>query len=260
MQTVKIGKHTVEYFDAIDALPITRFHRYQKAMLIDAGIGADIQSFDQRIERMRRFLMSGKNDKAQIELENMRQCVHFIQQGIAPKHLAFAALVYKIDGQICEDLSDDGLQKIVAMLSDGTTKELTEQLDSVKKKIDNELTLYFPALFNQSDIKEYFDLLKKRTLAVLQNIIDGVEIPDGTPAIDKLTTELITYSNPKSFTGPEGTEIQYDRQFENLCLALSAQLNILPKKCSVLEFYNAFDYLQQKAKREQRDNRAKRGR
>ena len=122
------------------------------------------------------------------------------------------------------------------------------------------MTLYFPSLFNQSDIKEYFDLLKKRTLAVLQNIIDGVDIPDGTPAVDKLTTELITYSNPKNFSGPEGAEIQYDRQFENLCLALSSQLNILPKKCSVLEFYNAFDYLQQKAKREERDNRAKRGR
>lgn len=255
MVTVKIGKHTVEYFDAIDAIPITRFHRWQKALLIDAGIGADIQSFDQRIERTRRFLMAGKNDKAQIELENMRQCIFLIQQEISPKHLAFAALVHKIDGKVYDDLSDDGLRKIVELLSDGTTKELTEQMDSVKKKIDNELTLYFPALFNESDIKEYFDLLKKRTLAVLQNIIDGVKIPDETPGVDKLTTALITYSNPKSFSGSDSLEIQYDRQFENLCLALSSQLNILPKKCSVLEFYNAFDYLQQKAKREQRENK-----
>ena len=257
MVTAKIGKHTVEYYDAIDALPITRFHRYQKAMLIDAGIGADMAAFDQRIERTRRFLMTGKNDKAQIELENMRQCVFFIQQGLAPKHLAFAALVHKIDGKICDDISDDGLKKIVEILSEGTKEELTDQLESVKKKIDGELSLYFPALFNESDIKEYYDLLKKRTMTVLQNIIDGLPIPDGTVAVDKLTTALITYSNPKNFSGPEGVEIQYDRQFENLCLALSAQLNILPKKCSVLEFYNAFDYLQQKAKREQRENKGK---
>lgn len=257
MVTAKIGKHTVEYYDAIDALPITRFHRYQKALLIDAGIGADIPSFDQRIERTRRFLMAGKNENAQKELENMRQCVFLIQNNVAPKHLAFAALVYKIDGKIYDDLSDDGLRKIVDILSDGTAKEMADQLDSAKKKIDNELTLYFPALFNESDIKEYYDLMKKRTLAILKNIIDGIKIPDETPSVDKLTTALITYSNPKSFSGPEGLEIQYDRQFENLCLALSAQLNILPKKCSVLEFYNAFDYLQQKAKREERQNKAK---
>lgn len=260
MVTGKVGKHTVEFFDGIDNLPITRFHRYQKALLIDAGIGADIQSFDQRIERTRRFLMAGKNDKAQTELENMRQCIFLIQQDVSPKHLAFAALVWKIDGQIYDDMSDDGLRKVVAILSDGTNKEMTDQMDSVKKKIDNELTLYFPSLFNQSDIKEYFDLMKKRTLAVLQNIIDGVPIPDGTVGVDKLTTELITYSNPKNFSGPEGSEIQYDRQFENLCLALSSQLNILPKKCSVLEFYNAFDYLQQKAKREERETKARKGR
>ena len=257
MVTIQIGKHTVEYFDAIDALPIVRFHRYQKAMLIDAGIGGDIAAFDQRIERTKRFLMAGKNDKAQIELENMRQCVYFVQQGLAPKHLAFAALVYKIDGKVYDDISDDGLRKVVEILSEGTKKEMTEQLDSVKKKIDNELNLYFPALFNQSDIKEYYDLLKRRTVAVLQNIIDGVPIPDQTSAVDKLTTALITSSNPNSFSGAEGLEIQYDRQFENLCLALSSQLNILPKKCSVLEFYNAFDYLQQKNKRLEREQRSK---
>ncbi|MGF2526095.1 hypothetical protein ACQUW0_27690, partial [Ralstonia pseudosolanacearum] len=50
MVTVKIGKHTVEMYDTIEELPIVRFHKYQKLLLIDAGIGADIVAFDQRIE------------------------------------------------------------------------------------------------------------------------------------------------------------------------------------------------------------------
>lgn len=258
MVTAKIGKHTVEYFDAIDALPIVRFHKYQKALLVDAGIGADINAFDQRIERARRYLLTGQNDKARIELENLRQCVYLIQQDLQPKYLAFAALVYKIDGKIYDDLSDDSLLAIVQMLSEGTTGEVAEQLSSVKKKIDSQLTLYFPAMFNLSDIKEYYALLKRRTVAVLQNIIDGVEVPDQTHEVDKLTTALITYSHPKLYSGTDGVEIQYDRQFENLCLALSSQLNITPKRCSVLEFYNAFDYLQQKAKKEQQSISQKR--
>lgn len=134
MVTVKIGKHTVEMYDAIDELPIVRFHKYQKLLLIDAGIGADITAFDQRIEKARRFLMDGKTDKAQQELENLRQAVYLIQAGINPKHRAFAALVAKIDGRDCNDLSDDGLAKLTESLNDVPEKELTAQLDAVKKK------------------------------------------------------------------------------------------------------------------------------
>lgn len=249
MVTVKIGKHTVEMYDTIEDLPIVRFHKYQKLLLIDAGIGADINAFDQRIEKTRRFLMDGKTDKAQQELENLRQSVFLIQSGINPKHRAFAALVAKLDGVECGDVSDDGLAKLTEMLNDAPESELTAQLDAVKKKIDGELRLYFPGIFADSKIKEYYDLLRKRTLAVLENIIAGKMNPDATPEIEKLTTALITYSNPKAFAGSDGVEIQFDRQFENLCLVLSEQLHVKPKEYSVLEFYNAFDFVQERAKK-----------
>lgn len=235
-------------YDTIEELPIVRFHKYQKLLLIDAGIGADINAFDQRIEKTRRFLMDGKTDKAQQELENLRQSVFLIQSGVSPKHRAFAALVVKLDGVECNDVSDDGLAKLTEMLNDAPEGELTAQLDAVKKKIDGELRLYFPALFADSEIKEYYDLLRKRTLAVLENIIAGKPNPDATPEIEKLTTALITYSNPKAFAGSDGVEIQFDRQFENLCLVLSEQLHVKPKEYSVLEFYNAFDFVKERAK------------
>ena len=252
MVTVKIGKHTVEMYDTIEELPIMRFHKYQKLLLIDAGIGADINAFDQRIEKTRRFLMDGKTDKAQQELENLRQSVFLIQSGINPKHRAFAALVAKLDGVECGDVSDDGLAKLTETLNDAPESELTAQLDAVKKKIDGELRLYFPGIFADSEIKEYYDLLRKRTLAVLENIIAGKPNPDATPEIEKLTTALITYSNPKAFAGSDGVEIQFDRQFENLCLVLSEQLHVKPKEYSVLEFYNAFDFVQERAKKAER--------
>ena len=248
MVTVKIGKHTVEMYDAIDELPIVRFHKYQKLLLIDAGVGADIPAFDQRIEKTRRYLMDGKTDKAQQELENLRQTVFLIQSEINPKHRAFAALVTKIDGRDCNDISDVALADLLDLLKDAPEKELTAQLEAVKKKIDTELRLYFPGLFADSEIKEYYDLLKKRTMAVLANIIAGVKNPDATPEIEKLTTALITYSNPKTFAGSDGVEIQFDRQFENLCLVLSEQLHVKPKDYSVLEFYNAFDFVKERAK------------
>ena len=258
MVTAKIGKHTVEFYDTIEELPIVRFHKYQKLLLIDAGIGSDITAFDQRIEKTRRFLMAGKPEQAQQELENMRQCVFLIQSGVNPKHRAFAALVTKIDGQDCTDIGDDALAAITEKLNDVPESELTAQLEAVKKKIDGELTLYFPALFNDSDVKEYYDLLRKRTLEILNGIVAGVDDPAGAEIVDKLTTALITYSNPKLFTGSDGVEIQFERQFENLCLVLSEQLHVEPKKYSVLEFYNAFDFVKERAKQaEKAQKRAK---
>ena len=134
MVTANIGKHTVEFYDTIEELPIVRFHKYQKLLLVDAGIGSDIAAFDQRIERTRRFLMAGKAEQAQQELENMRQCVFLIQSGVNPKHRAFAALVTKIDGQDCTDIGDDALAAITEKLNDVPESELTAQLDAVKKK------------------------------------------------------------------------------------------------------------------------------
>ena len=248
MVTVKIGKHTVEMYDGIEELPIVRFHKYQKLLLVDSGIGADMAAFDQRIEKTRRFLMAGDNKNAQQELENLRQCVFMIQNEFSPKLRAFAVLVAKIDGRECTDISDCSLDAIVTELSESPLKELTARLDAVKKKIDDELQLYFPAIFNNSEIKEYYDLLRKRTLALLNKIIEGAPDPESEKDVDKITTQLVTYSHPKIFTGSDGVEVQHDRQFENLCLALSEQLHVKPKEYSVLEFYNAFDFLQERAK------------
>lgn len=254
MVTAKIGKHTVEYFDTIEELPIVRFHKYQKLLLIDAGIGSDIAAFDQRIERVRRFLAAAKPDNAQQELENLRQCVYMIQNGISPQHRAFAVLVTKIDGQECNDLSDDALNAITERLKDAPVKDVAAQLEAAKKKIDAELMVYFPALFNDSDVKEYYDLLRKRTLEILRGIVDGKENPV-TDVVEKLTTALVTYSNPKVFTGSNGLEIQFDRQFENLCLVLSEQLHVEPKKYSVLEFYNAFDFVKERQRQMEKANK-----
>ena len=249
MVTIKLGKHTIEMYDAIDELPIVRFHKYQKLLLIDAGIGADITAFDQRIEKVRRFLMAGKPDMAGQELENLRQTVYLIQNEINPKHRAFAVLVTKMDGCVCDDLSDSALDSLTQDLNDIPMQEFTAQLEAVKKKIDGELTLYFPRLFNGSEVKEYYDLLRKRTLEILNGIIDGLPNPAWTDAVEKLTTALITYANPKLFTGSESVEIQFDRQFENLCLVLSEQLHVKPKEYTVLEFYNAFDFVQERARK-----------
>ena len=134
MREIKLNKKKVLLYDSIEELPITRFHKYNKMILVDAGIGSDLAGLDRLIERVARYVKKNDLKNAEAELENMRQNVYFIQNNISPRYLAFAALVKSVDGVSCDDLSDDGLQKIVNMLSDENHKEVTDHLDSVKKK------------------------------------------------------------------------------------------------------------------------------
>jgi hypothetical protein len=246
MVTKQIGKHKVEICESIDELSIVRFHKYQKLLLIDAGVGADINAFDAKMDKARRYIADGKPEKAMQELDNLRQGVYMMQTELSPKCRAFAALVYKIDGKPCEDLSDCALDAVTQTLADAEYPKIAAALEAVKKKIDSELTLYFPSLFEDAKVKEYYDLMRKRTLATLQAIIDGKSNP--AAEVDSLTTALVCFSSPKIFTGTQSAEIESDKNFENLCLALSEQLHIKPKECTVLEFYNAFGFLQDKAK------------
>lgn len=254
MRTIQLGKHSVEIYDAIDELPMTRFHKYNKMLLVDSGIGSDLADFDRHIERAMIYCRSKNPELASTELDNLRQNVYFIQMGISPRHLAFAVLIKSIDGKSCDDLSDEGLQKIVDTFADVAIKDITATIEAVKKKIDEELQMYFPRLFDDASSKEYFDELRRRTLLVLDSVVNG-ESNDKIAEIDRITTELLTYNKPQVFTGADNMEIAYDKQFESMCLTLSQHLNVNPKKYTVLEYYNAYEYIKEIIKKQSRVNK-----
>lgn len=252
MRTTKIGKYNVEMYDAIEELPMQRFHKYNKMLLIDAGIGSDLADFDRHIEKAAIYARSKTPELAATELDNMRQNIYFIQTGLSPRYLAFAVLVKSIDGKECNDLSDDGLQKIVDMFADVPVKDIAAEFSEVKKKIDDELQTYFPRMFDDASVKEYYDELRRRTLVILDSIING-ETDEKRTEIERITTELLIYNKPQIFSGTDNVEIAFDKQFEKMCLLLSQHLNINPKKYTVMEYYNAYEYImemmKEKAKR-----------
>lgn len=250
MKTIRIGKHKVTFYDAIAELPITRFHVYNKMLLVDSGVGSDITDFDSHIERVIAFLQKKDNESAIKEMQNLRQNIYLIQQALSPKHMAFAALIADIDGKPCDNISDEGLKETLAKIANEKITEIDKPLHDSKKKIDGELQAYFPALFGDSSEKEYFDLILKRTKAVLSGI---VEQTDKSAEIDSITLELLTYIKPFDFTN-DNIELAADRQFEKICLMLTENLHCEPKKYTVLEFYSAFDYLKEKSKKRNKKN------
>lgn len=99
--------------------------------------------------------------------------------------------------------------------------------------------MYFPDRFDDVSVREFYDVLKRRTVLLLRSIVDEVENAE----IDRLTDLIMTYSKPAVFSGNENSEIQYDKQFETMCLVLSEQFHVQPKGFTVLEFYNAYEQL-----------------
>lgn len=247
MKEVKLNGHDVRVYDSIDDLPMVRFHRYNRMLLVDAGIGSDISDFDSHIERVVRYIRKGDNDNAAKELDNLRQNVYMIMQGQSVKDMSFACLVESIDGVRCDDLSPEGLQKVLHMLGGATRKELTEAFQSVKKKIDDELGLYFPSLFDDVTTREYYDILKRLTVAMLARMTDD---EDGSRE-EELRDRLVLFQKPKVFTGHEGLEVRHDKDFETMCLAITKETGRDAKTMTVLEYYNAYEYLREKSRKTQ---------
>ena len=247
MREFRIGKHKVRMYDSIDDLPMARFHRYNKMLLIDAGIGSDIQSFDVHIEKVVRFMDSGDGENARKELENLRQNVFVIQSGLSPQNLSFAALVTEIDGKPCDDLSDEGLERVRQLLMDAPKKDVTSAYAEVKKKIDEDLLLYFPNVFSSVEEREFYDNMKRRTVAQLEQITQGVT-EERTQRIRQLEDRMVLAVKPKTFTGRDAFGVQHDKGYEKICLLISSNLHTDAKRMTVLEYYTANEYLQEMAK------------
>ena len=249
MKEINTGKHKLEIYDSIEDMPVARHHKFNKMLLIDSGIGSDLKDINTKIERVMRFMKDkDKQEFAVTELQNLRQCINFIQSELSPKHLAFCALVKSIDGVEYTDISDDGLQTLQKELKkiEITENDLTSQLGEVKKKTEEQLTAYFPDVIEDAEIKEYYDRQKERTLLRLKEIIEGKEQKE---KIEELTNLLVTFIKPIKFEGKDNAEIKYDKEFENGCLLISQQLNRNAKEMSVLEYYQAFEYIKKMNKR-----------
>lgn len=248
MKNVVVNKKVLTLYDSIDELPIVNFQKYNKYLLIDAGIGSDVNDIDEHITRLAKYI---KTDlaKASQELQNYRQNLYMIASGISPKHMAFAALIHSIDGKKVEDYSDDNLQRILDDLRTVKRSWLVDLLVKIKKKITLELELYFPQEFLSSKEKEVYDKLKRRTQLILERVI-GDE--NNAEEIQKIDDYFFSLYKPSSFAGEESAEIKYDKQFESICLLIAQRANLDARSMTTLQFYSVFDNIKRQIEAEQK--------
>lgn len=247
MKNLTVNKKTVRVYDSIDEMPIINFQKYNKYLLIDSGIGSDVDDIDAHIARIAKFIKSNNAKKALQELQNMRQSMYMVNSEISPKYLAFAALIHSIDGEEVNDLSDDGLKNVLAKLKEIKHSKIIDFLVWLKKKVTTELEMYFPGDFVNPKEKDAYDKLKQRTLFVLDSMINGT---DNSEQIETIDIVMLNMHSPKSYIGSESVEIKYDKQFESTCLLIAQKTSMDAKKMTVLQFYNAVDNIKQQLEAE----------
>ena len=247
MKSLLINKKIVRVYDSIDEMPIVNFQKYNKYLLIDSGIGSDVDDIDAHIVKIAKYIKSNNNKKALQELQNMRQNIYMVNSEISPKYLAFAALIHSVDGKEVNDLSDDGLKKLLQDLKEVKHSKVVDFLLWLKKKVTNELEIYFPGDFVNPKEKEAYDKLKARTLLVLDSVINDTDNSEQIDAIDMIMLNMHT---PKTYMGSESVEVKYDKQFESTCLLIAQKTNMDARKMTVLQFYNAIDNIKTQAEAE----------
>lgn len=246
MKTLNIKGKIIKLYDSIDEMPIVNFQKYNKLILLDSGLGSDINSVDEHLVKLAKLIKSDIT-KASQELQNLRQNMHMIVSEISPNYMAFAALIHSIDGEVLTNLSDDNLKQVLDDIREIKHSAIIDFLVWVKKKLAFELETYFPSEFSGTKEKEVYDKLKQRTILVLQGIIES---KDKSEEIAEIDSYLFSLHNPKSFTGSSSVEIKYDKQFETSCMIISQKSGLNAKQMTVLEFYNTLSNIEKQAEAE----------
>jgi len=242
MIALKLNKHKVVVYDSIEDLPIVNYHKYNKLMLVDSGIGSELSDIDAHITKIASFIKTNPN-LAVAELTNLQQSLYFINQNISPKNIAYMALISEVDGDKVTDLSDDNLMKIFGLLNEEKMYLLEKVFNGLKKKINDELEQYFPLIADNVLIKEAYELIKRRANIQLHGIITGEDIQK---EIDGINTEILTKEKPKAFSGKESILIKIDKNFDQTCMLISQKLNANAKVLTVMEYYNAVELISDK--------------
>lgn len=134
MKTIKVGKRSVEIYDSIDELPIKRYHKFNKYMLVDSGIGSDLNDINDHISKILRYIDKSDKKNAKTQLENMRQSLYLISQETNIRHLSFMVLIKSIDGKEVYDISDENLKRLLKQFENESKGFLNRLIESVKKK------------------------------------------------------------------------------------------------------------------------------
>ena len=95
MKTILHNNKKIEVYDDIEDMPIVNFQKYNKYLLIDSGVGSDVDDIDAHIVKVAKLIGVNDQKKALQELQNMRQNMYMVNCEISPKNAVINILSKK---------------------------------------------------------------------------------------------------------------------------------------------------------------------
>lgn len=187
----KFKNHKIELYDTIHSLPILRFRTFNKLSIMALEIGSDFKDYDDRTTKSLAFLSKGMVQEAHQEILNRRQTVWNAMEEQSPSMASFAVMVYKIDDVVYNEYAPDNLENILIHLNDiGLDIEtMKTQLVELKKKINLELSVYFPKYFPKNSNANEKALWIKAIDIRCDQIIQGKEFAEQLFDVEKQILE-----------------------------------------------------------------------
>lgn len=78
---------------------------------------------------------------------------------------------------------------------------------------------------------------------------------DHDEEIGRLDAKIFARYTPSNFDGAKSIEVEYNKQFESVCLVIAQQTSLAPKVLTVLQFYSALEDIKKQAKYKTKNDR-----
>lgn len=137
MKKIRINGHLIEAWDGVDSLPAANYINHARLVMLDAGIGSDLDAVTRHWQRIAKLAEKGDADGLKKQLSNYLQSLQFIVSNTSPEMMSFVSLIKSIDGKAIDDYSDENAKAIIEQLSKkGLTLGIIRSfLAYVKKKL-----------------------------------------------------------------------------------------------------------------------------
>ena len=125
METKTIGKKEVKLYTDIEEIPITRYSKFNKYMVLNEEVGHNFSDADAHFSKI--YALINSPAKLKTQLDNFRQLVYSLDKEQNFLNMAYACLVYSIDGIKCDDLTVSGINETLSKLTELTAKDVKKK-------------------------------------------------------------------------------------------------------------------------------------
>lgn len=242
---IKIKGHVIELHDNIQNLPIFKFQKLNKYMMIANEVGNTFEDYDARMSKALSFLQKGMVPEAIQELSNQRQMVFNAFNEYSPKGKAFAALVKRIDNVEYKGTSPSDFDRVLEHLNEiglGNADSV-EKLIELKKKFDLELQAYFPNTFKNLNLN-VSGLRVRKMNVILDAIIQEKDSID-KDSIFNIEKEILQHDRPNIWNihQEENMERTMEVDFHKFAVDVAKEKGLAIEEVSTFTFYASYESL-----------------